>query len=239
MEEIADRRPIYRRLRDQLAAEIARDVWKAGDPIASESELVARYRVSVGTVRKAVDLLVNDGLIDRVHGSGMFVRRPDFGHAFVRFTQLFGSAGDRRVPDSRILQRDVLAGPPEVTTELNLRDGAQLVRLLRLRNYEGKPAMHEEIWLEAARFAAMLTVPDDVQLLYPLYENLCGEIVARAEETITVDVADIRDRELLALEEGAHIVRIARRALAYDDRPVEWRCSRSAALNFYYKIEIR
>ena len=85
--------------------------------------------------------------------------------------------------------------------------------------------MHEEIWLEEARFAAMLTVPDDVQLLYPLYEKLCGEIVARTEETLTIDVADIRDRELLALEEGAHIVRIARRALGYDNRPLEWRCS--------------
>ena len=62
-EEPSDRRPIYRRLRDQLAADIARNVWKAGEPIASESELVAKYRVSFGTVRKAVDLLVADGLI--------------------------------------------------------------------------------------------------------------------------------------------------------------------------------
>lgn len=111
MEDLSDRRPIYRRLRDQLAAEIAQNTWVPGAPISTEAELAAKYKISIGTVRKAVDCLVNDGLVKRASGSGTFVRRPDFAHAFVRFTQVFGSAGDPRVPESRILKREALAGP--------------------------------------------------------------------------------------------------------------------------------
>ncbi len=174
-------------------------------------------------------------------GSGTFVRRPDFEHAFVRFTRLFGSAGDRRIPESRILKREVLVGPPEITSALALLDGARLLRLLRLRIYEDVPVIHEEIWLDAARFAAILTMEEtSPKLLYPVYEDLCGEIVARAEEAITVEIANRTDVELLGLAEGSPVVRIERLALGYDDRPIEWRVSRSSAVEFSItKIAIR
>lgn len=240
MDELGDRRPIYRRLRDQIAAEIARNTWRPGDPISSEAELAGKYQISIGTVRKAVDLLVNDGLVEQVSGSGTFVRRPDFEHAFIRFTRIYGSAGDRRVPQSRILKRTTLVGPPKIITALKLRDGARVIRLLRLRIFEEVPVVHEDIWLDEARFNAILTMPDDrPKLLYPIYEDLCGEIVARAEETITIHTANEADIELLGLPKDAPVVSVERLALGYDDRPIEWRCSRSSALDFNYKVDIR
>ena len=242
MNLMEDRRPIYRRLRDQIAAEIAQNIWKPGEAIATEAELAAKYHISVTTVRKAVDCLVSDGLIERVSGSGMFVRRPDFDYAFVRFTRVWGSAGDRRIPGSRIYKREALSGPPEVTSALNLEKGARVVRLLRLRLYEGAPIIREEIWLDGVRFAPVLTMEieeDQPKLLYPVYENLCGAIVARAEETITIECADKADVELLGLRKGSSVVSVKRLSLGYDDNPIEWRYSRSSAKGFHYKIDIR
>lgn len=240
MNHMEDRRPIYRRLRDQIAAEIAQNIWKPGEAIASEAELAAKYDISVATVRKAVDTLVIDGLIERVSGSGMFVRRPDFEHAFIRFTRVWGSAGDRRIPQSRIYKRETLPGPPEVTSALNLEEGARVIRLLRLRIYEETPIIHEEIWLDEARFAPVLTMEENQpKLLYPIYEDLCGAIVARAEETITIERANKTDVELLGLRRGSSIVSVKRLSVGYDDNPIEWRYSRSSAEGFYYKIDIR
>ena len=235
-----DRRPIYRRLRDQIAAEIAQNVWRPGEAISTEAEFAAKYHISVGSVRKAVDLLVLDGLIERVSGNGMFVRRPDFQHAYIRFTRVWGSAGERRIPQSRIYKREALVGPPEVTSALNLKEGARVIRLLRLRIHEGVPVIHEEIWLDEARFAPVLTMTEDQpKLLYPIYEDLCGEIVARAEETITIEKSNKIDIELLGLRKGSSIVSVKRLSLGYDERPIEWRYSRSSAEGFHYKIDIR
>ena len=235
-----DRRPIYRRLRDQIAAEIAQNTWRPGEAISTEAELAAKYHISVGSVRKAVDLLVLDGLIERVSGSGMFVRRPDFQHAYIRFTRVWGSAGERRIPQSRIYKREALVGPPEVTSALNLKEGARVIRLLRLRIHEGVPVIHEEIWLDEARFAPVLTMKEDQpKLLYPIYEDLCGEIVARAEETITIEKSSKIDIELLGLRKGSSIVSVKRLSLGYDDRPIEWRYSRSSTKDFHYKVDIR
>jgi len=240
MDHMEDRRPIYRRLRDQIATEIAKNTWRPGEAIPSEMEFATKYQISVGTVRRAIDLLVIEGFVERRSGSGMFVRRPDFNTSFIRFTRVWGSAGDRRVPQSLIYEREMLPGPHKVISALNLKEGSQVIRLLRLRIFEGIPIIHEEIWLDAARFAKVLTMAEDQpRLLYPIYESLCGAIVARAEEAITIDVADETDMKLLGLATGASVVAVERLSSGYDDYPIELRYSRSPAADFHYKVDLR
>lgn len=240
MSDIGDRRPIYRRLRDELAAEIARNTWHPGEPIPAEAEIAAKYKVAVGTARKALDLLVSDRLVERVQGSGTFVRRASFETAVVRFLRYYGSAGDRRTPGSRILKREKIGGSEAVTNALQLERGAEVIHLERLRVDEGKPVLIEDIWLNAVRFGPVLTMEEcEPKLLYPIYEKLCGEIVARAEETITIGTAGSAEAKLLGLELGQPIVLLARLAFGYDDCPIEWRCSRGSGLDFHYRVEIR
>ena len=121
-----------------------------------------------------------------------------------------------------------------------MNKGTKVIHLVRLRTYEEKPVLIEDIWLDAKRFGPILTMKDnEPQLLYPIYEALCGEIVARAEETITIGTAGVAEAELLGLETGTPVVNIARLAFGYDDRPIEWRCSRGPGWDFHYKVEIR
>lgn len=63
MTSLDDRLPRYQRLRDDLAARINRQEWRPGESIPSEAELSATYGVAVGTVRKAIDQLVADGVV--------------------------------------------------------------------------------------------------------------------------------------------------------------------------------
>ncbi|MDT7578722.1 MAG: GntR family transcriptional regulator, partial [Pseudonocardiales bacterium] len=127
------RRPSFLTLRDLIAADIARNVWGPGEAISTESELAAQHDLSLGTVRRALDLLESEGMVERIRGSGTFVRRPDFETAFVRFIRYYGSAGDRRTPHSVILEREALIGPPDVTSALQLLSGTRVIRLLRQR----------------------------------------------------------------------------------------------------------
>ena len=234
------RKPLYQQLGEQIASDIAKQRFRPGDHLPTEPELAVLHGVAVGTVRKAVDLLVGEGLVERVHGSGTFIRRPDFGTAFVRFIRYFGSAGDRRMPTSRILARKTMSGPCEVTDALCLSRKAEVIWLHRLRIHDGLPVLIEEIWLEKDRFGPILTMNDlEPQLLYPLYERLCGEVVACAEETITIEAATEGDAQHLGMIVGRPVVIIDRLALGYNKRPIEFRRSRGPASDFRYKIEIR
>ncbi|MCJ2012424.1 GntR family transcriptional regulator [Methylobacterium sp. J-076] len=235
------RLPLYQRLRDEIASQIARKAWRSGEPIPTEAELAATHRVAVGTVRKAIDALVADGLVERQQGRGTFVRRPRFDRSLFRFFRHLGPDGTQAVPEGRILLREARPAPGPVREALGLGARAEAVHLMRSRLLDGRPILSEEIWLPAARFAALLEAPltEIGDLLYPAYERLCGEIVARAEETLTVGAANAADAEGLGMAEGAPVVVIERLAFGFDNRPVEWRLTRGAATDFRYRIDIR
>ncbi len=235
------RLPLYQRLRDEIAHQIARNVWRSGEPIPTEAELAAVHSVAIGTVRKAIDVLVADGLVERQQGRGTFVRRPCFDRSLFRFFRHLGPDGSTVVPEGRILSRTIRPAPGAVREALALDGKAETIRLVRIRLLGGRPILSEEIWLPAERFGPLLEAPlsEIGDLLYPAYERLCGEIVARAEETLTVGTANTSDAERLGIAEGDPVVVIERLALGFDGRPIEWRLTRGSAADFRYRIEIR
>ncbi|SFU76142.1 GntR family transcriptional regulator [Methylobacterium sp. 174MFSha1.1] len=235
------RLPLYQRLRDEIAHQIARNVWRSGEPIPTEAELAATHGVAIGTVRKAIDVLVADGLVERQQGRGTFVRRPRFDRSLFRFFRHLGPDGGQVVPEGRILSRAVRPAPAPVREALALDAGAETIRLTRLRLLQERPILSEEIWLPAERFAPLLAapLPEIGDLLYPAYERLCSEIVARAEETLTVACATPADGDCLGIPEGAPVVVVERLAFGFDGRPIEWRLTRGAATDFRYRIDIR
>jgi len=238
---IDDRLPLYQRLRDDMVGRITRREWQVGVPIPTETELTKLYGVAIGTVRKAVETLVADGLLERAQGRGTFVRRPKFDASLFRFFrhQIDGAPG--QVPQGRILARALAVPPPAVAAALGLAKSAQAIRLDRLRMLDGKAVLTEEIWLPRAPFAALLKIELEQfgDLLYPLYEERCGMVIASAQETLTVDAANAHDAAALPVKAGQPVVVIDRLAFGYDRQPLEWRRSRGPASGFRYQIEIR
>jgi GntR family transcriptional regulator len=235
------RLPLYQRLRNEIAQQIAHNKWRPGEAIPTEAELAASHGMAIGTVRKALDALVADGMIERRQGRGTFVRRPNFEKSLSRFFRYQAVDGARIIPEGRILDREALDAPSPVRSALRLRKNEVAIRLSRLRLIRAKPVLSEEIWLPSRRFSALLDAEagEIGDLLYPAYERLCGEIVARAEETLTVGTATAEDARLFGLEERAPVVVIDRMAFGYDNQPIEWRHSRGPTADFRYKIEIR
>ncbi len=239
---IDQRLPRYQRVRDHIAEQIAAKTLLPGEAIPTEAELAASHGVAVGTVRKAMDALLAEGLVERHQGRGTFVRRPNFKSSLFRFFRHQGRAGEQAVPESRLLKRETRATcPPQVADALQLSRQAQAIRLSRLRLAGGVPFLLEDIWLAHARFSRLLTATEAEMgpLLYPAYERICGEVVARAEETLTVGTADKAAASLLGIEPGAPVVKIDRLAFGFDGNPLEWRRTHGVAATFRYKVDIR
>jgi GntR family transcriptional regulator len=241
MSTLDQRLPRYQRLRDDIASRINRREWLPGEPIPSEAELAAQHGVAIGTVRKAIDQLVADGALERQQGRGTFVRRARFNSSLFRFFRFQSESGERRIPQSRILRRKVVAAPSAVASALRLPQGEPVISLSRLRLMDGEPLLAEEIWLQKSRFEAVLALaPEDFgDLLYPLYEERCGQIVVSADENLSVETATAMQARLLRLEAGAPLIVIERLAFDLERHPIEWRRSRGPATRFRYHVEIR
>jgi GntR family transcriptional regulator len=236
-----DRLPRYQRLRDEMVALIAARHWRPGEAIPTEQALAKSYDVAVGTVRKAVDLLVAEGLLERFQGRGTFVRRASFDSSLFRFFRFQTRQGERRIPESRILRREVVDAPSAVAATLQISSSARVIQMSRLRLIDGVPMLAEEIWLPYVRFAAFaqMDLNEVGDLLYPVYEAQCNQVVASATETLTVEAIGPLHARLLHIEPGTPAVVIERLAYGYDRQPLEWRRSRGPASEFIYQAEIR
>ena len=236
-----DRLPLYQRLRDELAAKIADGVWRPGQALPSELALAKSYGVAPGTMRRAIEGLVDEGLLERRQGKGTFVRRASFTHSLFRFFRFQGGGGERVVPEGRVLGREVVPASPEIAGKLAIAEGASVIRMARLRLFDGKPGLAEDIWLPYGRFAAFMDEPAERigNLLYPVYEDLCGQVIAYAEEDLTAEAADPHYAGLLGVAPGTSVIVIERLAFGFEGERLEWRRSRGRADEFHYRIEIR
>src|SRR6201987_475243 len=153
MSILDQRLPRYQRLRDDIAIRINRREWRPGDLIPSEAELAAQHGVAIGTVRKAIDQLVADGVLERQQGRGTFVRRARFNSSLFRFFRFQSESGERRVPKSRILRRKSMPATSAVASALRIPVGEPVISLSRLRLIDDVPLLAEEIWLQQSRFA--------------------------------------------------------------------------------------
>ncbi|MFJ9713263.1 GntR family transcriptional regulator [Streptomyces sp. NPDC101234] len=232
------RLPLHARLREVIADRVRAGEWAPDEPLPAESTLVADYGVSLGTMRRTFRDLVDEGLLERRQGSGTFVRRASLGASLFRFFR-FGDAGNG-FPQSRILSRARQVSTQTVAAALGLEVGSEVLHLHRLRLYEEKPVLVEDIWVPLPLFEALERVDQDDlgDLLYPTYERACGQVVAAATEELTVDVATAGDALLLQCARHDPVVVIDRVARSHDATPLEYRRSRGLARTFRYRIDL-
>lgn len=235
------RLPLYQRLADALRSEIVDGLRRPGDRFPSENVLAEEYSMAAGTVRQALALLVSDGLLERIHGRGTFVRKPSFDSSLFRFFRFRDESGASTVPESRILRRTVEPIPTHVARQLKLKDGTNGISISRLRLIGDAPVLAEDIWLPEKPFRKFMDIPaDDIgALLYPVYDTICNQLVARATEALTAEMANSQTARLLRVKEQTPLIVIERVAKNYSGTPLEWRRSRGRADHFHYQIEIR
>lgn len=238
---IDTRLPLYQQLRDDFLHRIQTGEWSPDAALPSENELCESLGVAVGTVRKALDVLVAEGVLVRQQGRGTFLRRASFDASLFRFFRHEDREGRRRVPDSHILSRRGLQADAGLADLLRLAPGEPVLGLNRLRRIDGEVVLVEEIRLPATRFALLADLPIEEfsPLLYPLYERLCGQIVTSARESLAVATANAEIAAHLGIALGSPIVEIERLALDCTGQPIEWRRSWGRGDRFRYRVDIR
>jgi GntR family transcriptional regulator len=228
----------YAALAAAMRARIVQGEWPPGTAIPAEQTLAAEHGVALGTMRRALDLLAEQGLVERVHGRGTFVKAGLTGAPMLRFFRFGDAAGQS--PRSRILSQDTLAAPIEIARGLGTGPGEPALRLKRLRYVGDQPCLYEEIWLPLPLFEP-LTAGDATNwgdLLYPLFLDRCGVLVHRAVDTIGFSSLAAAQARLLRLPAGHPCARVQRQAFDLSGRCIELRTTVGDANAFHYTVSI-
>ena len=220
--------PLYQQIKGLILQSLQSGEWKPGESIPSEMELAARYRVSQGTVRKAIDELASDNLLVRRQGKGTFVATHAEQHVQYRFLKLVPDQGDLNTegPAQRnIVDCKRLRASAEIARALALRTGDAVLQVRRVLSFAGVPTILEDLWLPGGPFkgltAERLTAYHGP--MYALFETEFGVRMVRADEKIRAVLPDASQSELLRIPASAPLLSVERVAYTYNDTPMELR----------------
>jgi GntR family transcriptional regulator len=220
--------PLYQQIKDLILQSLQASEWRPGESIPSEMELAARYRVSQGTVRKAIDELASGHLLIRKQGKGTFVATHAEHQVQYRFLKLVPDQGDLNTegPAQReIVDCKRLRASAEIARALALRSGDTVLQVRRVLSFAKIPTILEDLWLPGTPFKGLTAerLADYNGPMYALFETEFGVRMVRAEEKIRAVLPDKGQRELLKLPPNTPLLSVERIAYTYNNTPMELR----------------
>jgi GntR family transcriptional regulator len=232
--------PLYQQIKGLLTRSLTLGEWKPGEMLPSEPELAQRFKVSQGTVRKALDALAADGLLVRRQGKGTFVATHSEERVQYRFLRLMPDQGPRVAMQRSFLDFKRLRAGAEIARALGLSSGDSVLQLRRLLLAGEMPVVLDDIWLPARLFKGLSAERLAAYRgpMYGLFESEFGVHMIRAEEKIRAVAAAGAQAELLRVMPGAPLLLVERRSLTYADKPVELRRGLYRTEAHYYRNEL-
>jgi GntR family transcriptional regulator len=232
--------PLYQQIKALITQSLQSGEWKPGELIPSEVELAGRYKVSQGTVRKAIDELSAENLVVRRQGRGTFVATHQEARAHFRFLKLVPDEGVAHPPDHHYIGVLRIRAPSEVARLLELKSGDSVVYIKRLMSFDGAPTILEELWLPGQLFKGLTAerLAEYKGPMYGLFESEFGTRMIRATEKIRAVAADASAAEYLRVPEGTPLLCADRVSYTYGDKAVELRRGLYLTAQHHYQNEL-
>lgn len=232
--------PLYRQIKALILQALETGEWRPGQAIPSEQELAARFSVSQGTVRKAIDEMAAENLLVRKQGKGTYVASHNDPRALFRFLRLVPVDGDLSSPQSIPLDCWRAKAGQEASRMLAIEPGAPIIIVRRLLKFANKPVVIDEIYLPGELFQGLSaeTLQGWHGSLYSLFESRFGVRMIRAQERIRAVAADRGASEALKVSEGTPLLSVERVTYTYGDKPVEWRRGLYSTAEHFYLNEL-
>jgi GntR family transcriptional regulator len=227
--------PIYLQLAESLRQQIDGGRFQAGEALPSERELCAIMQASRVTVRKAIEVLIADGLLARRQGSGTYVtpRIQAPGSYLTSFSEDAAARGG--VADTIWMEKAVGPATDEEARLLSLAPDTPVARLSRVRMADGEPLAIENAVVPAA------LLPDMAELGTSLYAALAAgnHRPISGRQIVRAALAGPTEARLLGIAEGAEILRIERLTRRADGTPVEFTRSAYRGERYEFVSELR
>ncbi len=219
----------YRHIATVLEQELA-TTGRHGQALPPEHELAERFGVNRHTLRRAVDELVQAGLVERRHGRGVFALRDPIAYPIAsttRFTSTVACLG--HAADSRLVRKQVIPAHGGVARRLMLSPGDPVVWIETVRLADAIPLVLISHFLPATRFPGLLAAYDGGSL-HALLQERHGIVLARQESLVTAALPLGDDAHLLAMPRNRPVLRVKTVNRIVDDgTPGEYALSRFRA----------
>lgn len=216
---------LHAQLYDALRDRIQRGEFAPGDRLPTESELVTLYGVSRMTVRRALDELRRDGLVERKPALGTFVRDQPLAARIAGVHSLTDEIVQLGMtPGSVLLGSAIEPAADEVADQLEIDPATPVLKLDRVRTADGRPFYVAESYVNTPAFPVLEAqdYADPGLSLLATYRRVLGMDVSRMTQSLSATAAAPFVADALGIEHGVPVLRFERTVYLADGRPVEF-----------------
>lgn len=202
--------PLYEQLKIILRNKIMHNEYKPGDSLPTEKELCNQFNISRITVRKAIDDLDNDCLIQKTQGKKSIVRYSShevIAHEVIGFTEIIGRLGLQT--HSRILIMESINGNPELLSdfELPVNQAQHFTHVRRLRFINDIPMLIQDTYITEELGEKLKSFDLGKASFFNLYEKILNRKLVRNVGTLIPKIIDDESAHLLQVDKkSAHFL---------------------------------
>lgn len=221
--------PVYYRLQTEIQQQIENGQWSPGERIPPERSLAEIYKVSVGTVKKAILNLVHEGYLYRVQGKGTFVAGTTLRLESLRYYRFLRHFGDAECEMKvKLLKLQEIKGRQPHNRYLKLRRNQTLYEMHRIFYAQKQPVVYHISYLPCSLFSDLEKLPPRLFEKVTLYETLeknYGIPTIYNHELFGAVSADKEMAAHLETTPGQPLLYIEMQSFTYKDKPYEYRRS--------------
>lgn len=215
--------PLYVQLVEQFRHMIESGELKPGDQFPTELELVEKYGVARITVRRAINELVQDGLLVRRQGKGTFVARPKIERELINVSSFSNRMLAQGLhPSSKVMGVERISATAKLARILGAPEGAPLVVIRRIRYANEEPTALETSYLVEERCPGIAHRDLSQQSLYKILEEEYCLTPDHSRRTLEVTSATSTEARLLQLHVGAPLFLIKATVYTADETVMEY-----------------
>ena len=224
-----DPTPVYFQLQKKLLKEIEDGRWSPGQIIPPERALAEAHHLSVGTVKKAILNLVNEGYLYRIQGKGTFVAGMTLQPESLRYYRFLKDFIDKEVElQIKLLELKITKGIAPVNRFLNLRSNQSLFKVERLFYFDAQPLVYCVSYLPHKMFQDLANLPRKKFENIPLYvalEEIYGLPTILNKELVRAIPVDGTTAKKLKVQKGSPVLLIEMLSYTYKQTAYEYRKS--------------
>ncbi|WP_125151999.1 GntR family transcriptional regulator [Clostridium rectalis] len=199
--------PLYYTLVEYIKKQIIEEELKPGETIPSERELISTFSLSRTTVRKAIDVLVNDGLLIKVQGKGTFVQNKKINDGLIKLTSCTESIKNMGLePSRRIIKCGINIPIKCIGEKLQLKEDEKVFELERVLYGDDAPINVTKSFTSYKYIKGVEEYNYEKESLYNVLETKLNIKIIHSVRTIEAVLASEKDSELLNINIGSPIL---------------------------------
>jgi GntR family transcriptional regulator len=232
--------PLYKGVQRALLEQLASGELKPGQLIPSERQLATEFAVSIGTLRKAIDDLVEQRILIRQQGKGTFVATHDRERLLFYFFHIVPQVGVKSYPLIEFVFFHKSVANSEIAQRLHIAVGAPIFHIRNRLSLESDIVSVDDLFLEQARFATLTAAQfkERPNTIYNLYQEAFGYTVVKTDERLRAEACSDEHAKLLKVAPGAPVLTIRRSAIDMRGEVVELRISTVNTTKHEYFAEL-